>query len=202
MALDGVVRVKRNPNFKQDEKLLSVYTATKPLYKTAYLFAAKSVCIIGASSKNADNPGTVIANKYLSLPEAVRPKLSFVHPKEKEMFGAPCFASLDIHINAYKPDLIILGTPAATTAQLIEEIISKEACNAVFTLAGGFAETEAGAVAEKSLRLKIAACNADPALNGKRAIINGPNTVGYKYVHEHGVEMNTIFLASYKSSGD
>ena len=61
------MRVKKNVNFKQNNALVSVYTATKPLYKTAYLFAAKSVCIIGASSKNADNPGTVIANKYFSI---------------------------------------------------------------------------------------------------------------------------------------
>jgi succinyl-CoA synthetase beta subunit len=68
-ALDGVVRVKKNPNFHQHASLLTVYEATKPLYKIAHLFAAKTVCIVGASSKNADNPATVIVNKYLSIPE-------------------------------------------------------------------------------------------------------------------------------------
>lgn len=163
---------------------MTVFEASKPIHKLAYLFGAKTVCIVGASSKNADNPGTVIINKYLSLPEAVRPKISCIHPKEKTMFGCECFASLDDHIKAYKPELIILGTPASSTAQYIEEIIRKSACDAVFTLAGGFAETEAGAKAEKQLRALIAEYNSDIKLNHLRPVINGPNTVGYKYCHD------------------
>lgn len=67
--------------------MLTVYEASKPLYKLAYLFAAKSVCIVGASSKNHDNPATVIINKYLSIPETLRPTITCIHPKEKEIFG-------------------------------------------------------------------------------------------------------------------
>ncbi|CAL6000183.1 Acyl-CoA_synthetase [Hexamita inflata] len=201
-ALDGVVRVKKNPNFKRDQSLLSIYEASKPLYKVAYLFGAKSVCIVGASSKNADNPATVIINKYLSIPEAVRPTITCIHPKEATMFGCKCYNSLDAHLAESKPELIILGTPAASTAQYIEEIILKNACKAVFTLAGGFAETEQGAIAEKKLRAMIAEYNSDVKLNPERAVINGPNTVGYKYVHSSDTEYNTIFLASHKSSGD
>jgi acyl-CoA synthetase (NDP forming) len=75
------------------------------------------------------------------------------------MFGCKCFANIDEHLKAYKPDLIILGTAATVTAQYIEEIINKKACSAVFTLAGGFAETEQGAIAEKKLRAQIAYYN-------------------------------------------
>lgn len=118
------------------------------------------------------------------------------------MFGCKCYHSLDEHLKESTPELIILGVPAAATAQYIEEIIQKKACKAVFTLAGGFAETEAGAKAEKSLRAMIAQYNADPKLNPERPLINGPNTVGYKYVSDAKDEYNTIFLASHKSSGD
>lgn len=106
------------------------------------MFAAESVCIVGASGKNADNPGTIIINKYLSIPEAMRPKITCIHPKEESMFGCKCYKNLDELIKESKPELIILGTAAAITAQYIEEIIVKQACKAVFTLAGGFAETE------------------------------------------------------------
>lgn len=141
-ALDGVVRVKANKSFNENEQLLTVYETSKPLYKLAYLFGASKICIVGASAKNAANPGTVILNKYLSIPKELRPELCCIHPKQKDMLGEKCYASLDDMLKEFTPDLIILGTPAAATAEYIKEIIEKNACKVVFTLAGGFGETE------------------------------------------------------------
>lgn len=55
-------------------------------------------------------------------------------------------------MKAYRPELVILAVPAAGTAKYISDLVRLDACDAIFTLAGGFAETEAGARAEKELR--------------------------------------------------
>lgn len=201
-ALDGVVRVKKNPNYTQNASLLNIYEASKPLYKVGYLFAAKTVCIVGASQKNMGNPATIILKKYLSIPEALRPHMICIHPKDASIFGCKAYTNLDEMLKEIKPELIVLGTAAAISAQYIEDIIIKNACKAVFTLAGGFAETEQGAIAEKKLRALIQKYNSDIKLNPERPLVNGPNTVGYKFLLDEKTEYNTIFLPSYKSSGE
>ncbi|KAH0570158.1 Acyl-CoA synthetase [Spironucleus salmonicida] len=188
LALDGVVKISKN------ERKQAIFVSEKPLDKMNMLFCAKRVLIAGASSKNENNAATVILRKYQKLPENVRPEIFCLHPKETEMYGCKCYKSVK-EILEMKIDLVILGTAAEPTCQLITQLVEANACKAIFTLAGGFAETEKGAENEKKLRQLI-------SVTENRPLINGPNTVGYKYVRPDKSEINTVFLPAFKSSGE
>lgn len=75
-------------------------------------------------------------------------------------------------------DLTVVGIPAASAGAMMQEIIDLNATKAVFVMSGGFSETEAGKESEDGLKRSLAAFGNDTE---RRMIINGPNTVGYKF---------------------
>jgi len=228
LALDGVVRVQKNPNYGKAPREVSVFTAAKPLAKMGYLFCPQSVCLAGVSTKSTYNPCTVVINKLMKMPEDVRPKaIHCIHPVAKQIFGNPACSSVAEMLksrNGEPVDLFIVGVPAAAAGPMMEDIIRLNAARAVFVMTGGFGETEAGKGEEKKLKAMLAELGNDYE---HRPIINGPNTVGYRFLfgredpaelaaiedprerfkristydETRNKEMNTIFLASYKSSG-
>ena len=233
LALDGVVRVAVNPNFGKPAREISLYKVAKPLYKMGYLFAPRSVCLAGVSTKVEYNPMTVVCKKFLNLPDEMRPEIVCIHPTAKEIFGNKVYPSISAMMEDRKAcglgnvDLTVVGIPAASAGAMMQEIIDLNATKAVFVMSGGFSETEAGKESEDGLKRSLAAFGNDTE---RRMIINGPNTVGYKfsfdvpdadtidrlkaegnyldafrleYLHDPAthLEINTVFLASYKSSG-
>ena len=135
------------------------------------LFNADSVAIVGASRQPTKRGyqaiRTLQAEKF---PGAIYP----VNPKEKSIRGLPCYPRIsDI---PGPVDLVLITTPAATIADILEECGRKGVAGAVI-IAGGFGEQ-----GQDGRRLEDQV-TATARRNGIRLI--GPNTSGMINPHRH-----------------
>jgi acetyltransferase len=128
------------------------------------LFEPRSVALVGASENSAKVGGRILENLLAAQFDGA---LYAVNPKHTRIRGVPCVASVrDLPI---APDLVIVATPAASVAGVIEECGRKGTRHAV-VISAGFAETGVeGARLEKNL-LDVARRN--------RVRLIGPNCLG------------------------
>ncbi|EET00248.1 Acyl-CoA synthetase [Giardia duodenalis ATCC 50581] len=197
LALDAVVRILPNPNYKPfatAEDAIPVYSAYKPLYKVGSLFAPQSVVIVGASTKSLTNPSTVVLRKLMEIPGV---DVFCIHPTADEIFGRPCFKTV-VDLMSYRAgqaiDLAVVGVAAKAAELVMNDLIDSNLCNSIFVLSGGFAETANGKEIEERLRAKLNSYGA--AYN--RTLVSGPNTLGFVWRDL----VNTIFVSSSKSSAN
>ncbi len=98
------------------------------------LLAPASVAVIGAGSSSTNLGGTAVRLlRKFGYPGAVWP----VHPRDKEVAGLPCFASVAELPGV--PDLVIFAVAAARIRASVEECAALGARHGV-VWAGGFAE--------------------------------------------------------------
>ncbi|MGD9331267.1 MAG: acetate--CoA ligase family protein [Desulfobacterales bacterium] len=135
------------------------------------LFNAESVAIVGASRQRTKRGyqaiRTLQAEKFSG---AIYP----VNPKEKSIRGLSCYPRVaDI---PGPVDLVLITTPAATVADILEDCGRKGVAGAVI-IAGGFGEQG------REGRLREAQITATARRQGIRLI--GPNTSGMVNTHRH-----------------
>ncbi|KAG9390332.1 CoA-binding domain containing protein [Carpediemonas membranifera] len=191
-ALDGVLSVRLNENYgKEPEKPL--YHANKPLEQVDALLHARSVCVVGCSTKNASNPCNVIMSKFkdnANVPdEAIYP----LHKSADAIQDVPAVPSFDALLEARNGDpvdCLVVGVPAAAAHGVMKEAMLKNVARSILIISGGFGETEGGKEWEEDLKQTLASLPHD-----RRPVINGPNTLG---CNADGWE--TIFTPGSKSS--
>jgi acetyltransferase len=145
----------------------------------------KSLAVIGASN----TPGK-IGNALLSnlLGSGYKGKIYPINPKEKEILGLPCFASL-----AEVPgdiDMAIFCIPARLALETAEECGKKGIKNLVVITAGFKEIGRPGAELEKEF---MSVCDR----YGMRVL--GPNVVGFIDTH---TPINATFLKGYPPKGE
>lgn len=182
VALDGVLRVRRNDAAGEE---------TKPLSKINKLLNPKSVAVAGASGKNPGSPSNIILKKFLK--RGIK-DIYVVHPKEEKIESVPCVKDIASLLKARKGepvDCLVVGVPAKVAGGLISEAMEGHAAHSMQVIAAGFGETESGVSLQQGLAEKL------NSLDGpKRPVINGPNTLGNIYY-----DTDTLFTQEYKSSG-
>jgi acetyltransferase len=145
----------------------------------------KSLAVIGASN----TPGK-IGNALLSnlIESAYKGKIYPINPKEKEILGLPCFASL-----AEVPgdiEMAIFCIPARKALETAEECGKKGIKNLVIITAGFKEIGRTGAELEKEF---MSVCER----YGMRVL--GPNVVGFIDTH---TPINATFLKGYPPKGE
>eukprot|EP00767_Chilomastix_cuspidata_P007104 gnl/Chilomastix_cuspidata/767.p1 GENE.gnl/Chilomastix_cuspidata/767~~gnl/Chilomastix_cuspidata/767.p1 ORF type:complete len:814 (+),score=238.62 gnl/Chilomastix_cuspidata/767:38-2443(+) len=190
MALDGVLRARKNPCFGVST---SLYESPKALWKINKLLKPASVIVAGASLRNTAGPASTVLKKFINSPHISNERIYPLHPTATEMFGLKAYSSLEeiSRHNGDKIDLFVCGVRASLAESLLNSAIASDAVHSIFVLSGGFGETEEGEVIERRLRALHASLPAD-----KRCVINGPNTLGNFY--QGGAD--TIFTPTEKSS--
>ena len=145
----------------------------------------KSLAVVGASNK----PGKI---GYILVDSIIKSgyqgKIYPINPKEKEILGKPCFASVsDI---PEKVETAIFSVPSGKVLDITEECGKKEVKNLI-VLTAGFKETgREGAELEKELH---ALCKQ------YEMRMLGPNCVGFLDTH---VPINATFLKGFPSKGE
>ncbi|KAH0573315.1 Acyl-CoA synthetase [Spironucleus salmonicida] len=193
-ALDGVVKVNDH-TIPQQILQLSQKIGLKPLFKTGLFFSPQSVLLVGASSKSITNPCTVVLQNLMQFNKNV--KVYCIHPTAADIFGAPCFKTLqEAQQNLKQVDLFVCGIPALQAYEMLESIIDTGFSHTNFVLSAGFGETEQGKMYEQNLRWKLKQKQELYPNNKFYPLINGANTLGYTWKNQ----INTIFVDSKKSS--
>lgn len=128
------------------------------------LLKPQSIAVVGVS----DKPGFGRGAANGALNSKIKDRAYFVHPKREELDGKKCYKSItDLPETV---DCVVLCTPAATIASLIEEA-GKKGIGAAVIYASGFAEE--GTKEGKAMEAEVAAI----AKKYDMAIL-GPNCFG------------------------
>lgn len=128
------------------------------------LFNPKSIAVVGVSSRETSFGARFVQNLY-----AYEGKLFLINPKQKELYGRPCYPSLAELPEV--PDCVLIATDLKTVEPIFEECIRIGAGGAV-VIASGFAETGDAETAAIQDRLTKRAGE-----SGVR--LAGPNTIGF-----------------------
>ncbi|PID94428.1 MAG: CoA ligase [Bacteroidetes bacterium] len=137
------------------------------------LINPKSIVVVGGSNDVRKPGGKVLKN----LLDGDYPgKLYVVNPKEKEVQGLPCYASVD---EIPQADMAILAIAAKYCPPTVEVLTAKKETQAFIIISAGFSEENAeGAALEKKVVELI------ERVDGS---LIGPNCVGMFNTHFHGV---------------
>lgn len=100
-----------------------------------YLFAPKSVVLIGASDRPHSVGATVLANLIGGRSsDELREQLMLVNPRLKVLMGLPVYP--DVASLPRAPDVAVIATPPATVPALIEALVARGAHAAIVLTAG------------------------------------------------------------------
>ncbi|KAL0210193.1 hypothetical protein P9112_010277 [Eukaryota sp. TZLM1-RC] len=189
IALDGVIvfdRISDHPNH-----------CPPPLHKIQSLLEPKSAIIAGASAKNSLNPCSVILSNLIDY-GLNKSEIFCLHPKENQIQGVRAFPSIKDIMNtrADPVDLLVIGVPAVSAGQLVNESLDLYPAHSILVISAGFAETTSGKERSDQLQARLTDLLSTPS---KRPVLNGPNTVGC-IRRSDGNELSTVFVPRWKSS--
>jgi acetyltransferase len=129
-----------------------------------YIFAPRSIAVIGATSRERSVGRTIVENL---LKGACREELYAVNPKYDEVLGVRCYK--DIGSVPRKVDLAIVVTPAPAVPAVIGECAKAGVLGAIVISAGFKEKGEEGALLEQEIRRQL--------VSSKMRLI-GPNCLG------------------------
>ncbi len=100
-----------------------------------YLFAPKSVALIGASDRPHSVGATVLANLIDSRgADELSEQLMLVNPRVQQLMGLPVYP--DVASLPRAPDMAVVATPPATVPSVIEALVARGARAAIVLTAG------------------------------------------------------------------
>ncbi len=100
-----------------------------------YLFAPKSVVLIGASDRPHSVGATVLANLIGGRsPEELRERLMLVNPRLQELMGLPVYP--DVASLPRVPDVAVIATPPSTVPALVAALAARGVRGAIVLTAG------------------------------------------------------------------
>ncbi len=145
-----------------------------------YLFAPKSVVLIGASDRPHSVGATVLANLIDGRDfDELREHLMLVNPRLQQLMGLPVYP--DIASLPQVPDMAVIATPPATVPGLVEALVARGARAAIVLTAGMDADHGDGRTHRQAML--------DAARPAVFRIL-GPNCVG---ILVPGVRLNASF---------
>lgn len=137
------------------------------------LLNPESIIIVGGSDNIRKPGGKVIRNLQQG---GFAGKLYAVNPKEKEVQGIRCFATVE---EAPMADMAILAIPAAACPDAVQTLAAEKGVKAFIILSAGFSEeTDEGRLYEQQI---VATCR------NYGASLIGPNCIGLMNRHHHSV---------------
>lgn len=140
---------------------------------TKQLICPKSIVVVGASN-NVHKPGGAILRNLIE--GGFKGELRAVNPKEKEVLGVTCFASV---ADVPPTDLAVLAIPANLCPEAVEILASQKETRAFIILSAGFGEeTHEGALLENKILETV---------NQYGASLIGPNCIGLLNTCHHSV---------------
>jgi len=140
---------------------------------TKQLICPKSIVVVGASN-NVHKPGGAILRNLIE--GSFKGELRAVNPKEKEVLGVTCFASV---ADVPPTDLAVLAIPANLCPEAVEILASQKETRAFIILSAGFGEeTHEGALLENKILETV---------NQYGASLIGPNCIGLLNTCHHSV---------------
>lgn len=140
---------------------------------TKQLICPKSIVVVGASN-NVHKPGGAILRNLIE--GSFKGELRAVNPKEKEVLGVACFASV---ADVPTTDLAVLAIPANLCPEAVEILASQKETRAFIILSAGFGEeTHEGALLENRILETV---------NQYGASLIGPNCIGLLNTCHHSV---------------
>ena len=140
---------------------------------TKQLICPKSIVVVGASN-NVHKPGGAILRNLIE--GSFKGELRAVNPKEKEVLGVACFASV---ADVPPTDLAVLAIPANLCPEAVEILASQKETRAFIILSAGFGEeTHEGALLENKILETV---------NQYGASLIGPNCIGLLNTCHHSV---------------
>ena len=140
---------------------------------TKQLICPKSIVVVGASN-NVHKPGGAILRNLIE--GSFKGELRAVNPKEKEVLGVTCFASV---ADVPPTDLAVLAIPANLCPEAVEILASQKETRAFIILSAGFGEeTHEGALLENKILESV---------NQYGASLIGPNCIGLLNTCHHSV---------------
>lgn len=140
---------------------------------TKQLICPKSIVVVGASN-NVHKPGGAILRNLIE--GSFKGELRAVNPKEKEVLGVACFASV---ADVPSTDLAVLAIPANLCPEAVEILASQKETRAFIILSAGFGEeTHEGALLENKILETV---------NQYGASLIGPNCIGLLNTCHHSV---------------
>lgn len=138
IPLDGILKIKKQSNSK---------IIKKPLEKLESLFKPKSICIAGVSSKNM-NMGRIILNNILHNGFNSE-DLCVLKENDTSIDGVKCVSNVNLLEKKY--DLFVMAINAASSLEMIKDIIKYGKANSIILIPGGFAETDSGKFLEQAI---------------------------------------------------
>jgi len=174
VPLDGMCRFSRS----------KAETSKRPLHKIGSLLHPRTIGLIGASARRM-NFGRIILQNIIAngfAPERV----VVIHPRAVVIVGLPCVPALD-RVD-HKLDLLIVAVDATRVPGLVEEIMRRDAANAVMLIPAGIGETEGSRSLAEDLENRIG--RAHQTASGGPVFL-GSNCLG---VLSHPGRYDTLFI--------
>ena len=162
----------------------------RPIHKIKKLLEPQSALVVGVSGSGM-NVGRIILRNLIEGGGVDRGKIYILHPRESEIDGCKCFASIaDI---PEQVDMTVVTIPAGDQCvNLMIELIERRKTHSITLISSGFAETSEGKVLEDRL---IEAIRRGHEQEDGGAIVNGGNCLGIVSLPGN---YNTFFLPKYK----
>jgi len=161
---------------------------TRPVRKVDRLLHPKSIAVVGASSKGM-NPGRVIL-RNLGECGFDRQQIFAVKEGIDQLDGFKCVA--DYQDLPRPVDLLVVAVSAAQVPELVDQVVTHRAAEAVILIPGGMGETEGGKETEQRVRHQIAQAHATP--DGGPVFVGG-NCLG---IQSRPGRYDTFFIPSSK----
>ncbi len=162
--------------------------ATRPYRKIGKLLMPSSIGIIGVSTTRP-NYGRVILNNILANGYA-KENIRMIRPGIDNFEGIPCVP--DIGSLDCKLDLFVVAVGSDQVGAIVDEVIGKNAAEAVMLIAGGMGETGESAVRASEVMAKIKAAH---ATDDGGPVFLGANCLG---VVSHPGKYDTLFIPEVK----
>ncbi len=160
----------------------------RPIMKISKLLHPASIGVIGVSERE-ENVGRIIVENILAngFPPA---GLHIVHPKAAEIEGIPTVPSLGALLE--KLDLLILAVRADQAAELMGEVVDRDAADSVILIPGGLGELAGSEERSRHLQDRIHQAHVNP---GGGPIVMGGNSLG---VLSHPGRYDSLFIPEAK----
>jgi acyl-CoA synthetase (NDP forming) len=158
--------------------------------KLEHLLRPRTIAIAGVSS--GENIGRTILRN--TLRDGFDPSaITVVKPGATEIEGCHCVP--DVAALPSKVDLFIVAVSAAAAADLVPDVIERDAADSIVVIPGGLEETAAGSGYAARIHEALEAARARPA---GRPVLNGGNCMGIRSRPGH---YDTLFIPETKLAG-
>jgi acyl-CoA synthetase (NDP forming) len=164
--------------------------AGRPVGKLDRLLEPRSVALIGVSA--GMNPGHIILRNLLR--DGFDPgRITVVKPGIDVIDGCACVP--DVASLRGPVDLFVVAVAAAHAAEVVAEVVERDAAQAILVIPGGFEEKQGSEAIVGRMRVALSTARSRP---GGGPLLNGGNCLGFRSVPGR---VDTMFIPPTKLPG-